>query len=122
MDPIPDAAIVADLQVDKVQTLQPPINKVPDDVLWSIFEELAGVRISRPQDPDSNAYGITRNRWMEVLLVCRHWRAVALADPFLWTVIKCDPCHDRTHRLPGDRKSTRLNSSHSGESRMPSSA
>ena len=24
--------------------------------------------------------------------------------------------------LPGDRKSTRLNSSHSGESRMPSSA
>ena len=37
-------------------------------------------------------------------------------------VTKEDNIHDVVNTIISDRKSTRLNSSHSGESRMPSSA
>ena len=52
--------------------------------------------------------------------------ARALAWPFTWLGYKGDPALPPITRaitaLGPDRKSTRLNSSHSGESRMPSSA
>ena len=83
--------------------LKVPINGLPNDVLWTTFEELAGVRTSDLTNPEDNAYGVTSNKWLRALLVCKHWRDVALADPFLWNTIKCDPCRDRAHRLPGDQ-------------------
>ena len=46
-------------------------------------------------------------------LICNSFSVMTVCNPPLW---------EYSGDNPGDRKSTRLNSSHSGESRMPSSA
>ena len=46
----------------------------------------------------------------------------ALVDPRILRLARAGTALDYAGKRGGDRKSTRLNSSHSGESRMPSSA
>ena len=82
---------------------QVPINRLANEILWKIFEELAGVSSSELTTPEHSAYGVTSNKWMRILRVCKHWRIVALADPFLWNTIKCDPGRDKAHCVPGDQ-------------------
>ena len=85
------------------QNLSAPINRLPQVVLWKIFEELAGIRTSELTRPEDNAYGVASNKWMRIQRVCKHWRQIALADPFLWNTIKCDPIRDKAHCVPGDQ-------------------
>ena len=84
------------------RNMQIPINRAPYDIVWRIFEDVAGIGLPALTTPEGNAYNVTSNRWMRILLVCKHWRAVALANPFLWNTIKCDPCRDKCLRMPGD--------------------
>ena len=60
---------------------------------------------------------------LTVLMCCL---ALLWISPFIWMLATSFSAttfgDDMASLLPRDRKSTRLNSSHSGESRMPSSA
>ena len=58
-----------------------------------------------------------------VISISYHQRKVeAILDSGAVVSIMTKQCWEKWGSLPIDRKSTRLNSSHSGESRMPSSA
>ena len=77
--------------------------------------ERAGVIRGYRLDLDPAALGHPIGAWIRVRPALGQGRTVekmALDQP---EVVEC-------HKITGDRKSTRLNSSHSGESRMPSSA
>ena len=78
--------------------------------------------MSDAQTPKTDATVI--NGWLDV----NEWRQRAMHYEYQWS--NCSPCcaglQGRAERaesaLAADRKSTRLNSSHMSESRMPSSA
>ena len=64
--------------------------------------------------------GETRNLWHDADL--REWRDRTVAGTLEWAVLGAYRAHRKPTPKPQDRKSTRLNSSHSQQSRMPSSA
>ena len=58
----------------------------------------------------------------EVVVTAARWRADRQLEAASEGEVTLEELENRALLRPADRKSTRLNSSHSGESRMPSSA
>ena len=96
---------------------------VPQTVLDELHQRLALTKLpsAAPDSNDEWDYGVPLK---DVQRLLARWK-----DGFDWRAAEAAlnaelPQYTRTIEVDGhgDRKSTRLNSSHSGESRMPSSA
>ncbi|KAI0802040.1 hypothetical protein BC629DRAFT_162202 [Irpex lacteus] len=64
------------------------INRLPEEILGYIFEVLADlVRDDTEMRLRSSWRNLPQERWLQINLVCRHWRRIALSRPALWTCI-----------------------------------
>lgn len=64
-------------EIRYIQNLRSPINSIPNEILTHILEMAVEEETSKTTARDMQT----------VTSVCRQWRLVTLADPFLWTTI-----------------------------------
>ncbi|TBU34352.1 hypothetical protein BD311DRAFT_711465 [Dichomitus squalens] len=58
----------------------PPIARLPTELLATIFSLVAPFETSDSDDWDAKTW----MGWVPLMLVCRHWRNVGIATPWLW--------------------------------------
>ena len=92
-------------------------NRVSDFQAWRVGQaSSAGHQATTDSGKSGGRYASPLNRTAQTM------RAILLATATTATCLRLRATRLASHVLRPDRKSTRLNSSHSGESRMPSSA
>lgn len=78
------------VSVQNIRNCYAPINRLPPEILGHIFRD---VRDSRQDTYKTRCYGLRSQvpgEWGYVMLVCRHWRKIALYNPRMWSFVRVD--------------------------------
>ncbi|THH17929.1 hypothetical protein EW146_g2974 [Bondarzewia mesenterica] len=63
-----------------------PISRLPVEILTIVFRHLTFVTVQQTLAVSNSVCGFDPS-WISVIAVCRRWRDIALATPFLWSCI-----------------------------------
>ena len=61
--------------------------RLPVEILRKILEEVADTWLTEDRTPERVRTISTAQEWLNTMLVCQHWRQVALGDPLLWATV-----------------------------------